>query len=214
MKVINCEQGTESWFAARLGRPTGSVYSDVLAKGKDGGKSITRQKLVVKLALELVTGKPAAQGFKTQAMTDGTDREPIARALYEAMRGVFVEEVGFCQHDTIFTGVSPDGLIGTNGMVEIKSPIEATHRDYMRLEAGKCPSEYRWQVLGQLWVCEREWCDFASYSPFFSDNAQLVVRRIYRDDKAIKELESAVIQINEEISAEADFIRKYQDLGA
>jgi putative phage-type endonuclease len=209
--ILNVQQNSPEWFAARLGRPTGSVYSDVLARGKDGGKSVTRQKLVVKLALELVTGKPAAQIFQNQAMKDGTEREPIARALYEASRGVFIEEVGFCQHDTIFTGVSPDGFVGDGGMVEFKCPIETTHRDYMRLEAGKCPSEYRWQVLGQLWVCEREWCDFASYSNAFPDNSQLIVRRIYRDEAAIKLLEQEVIKFNAEVQAEAEAIRNYRE---
>lgn len=214
MIVVNVEQGSDAWFSARLGRPTGSVYADVLAKGRDGGKSVTRQKLIVKLALELVTGKPAAQAFKTQAMLDGTEREPIARAMYEASRGVFVDEVGFCQHDTIFTGVSPDGLVGDAGMVEFKSPIESTHREYMELGTGKCPSEYRWQILGQLWVCEREWCDFVSYSPNFSDNAQLIVRRVYRDEAAIKELEAGVIRLIDEVRAEEAAIRNYKDIGA
>lgn len=211
MIVIDVEQGTPEWFAARLGRPTGSVYSDVLAKGKDGGKSLTRQKLVVKLGLELATGKPAAQTFKNQAMQDGTDREPIARALYEARFGVFVQEVGFCQHDTIFTGVSPDGLVGDDGMVEIKAPSEATHRDYMRLEAGKCPPEYRAQISGQLWVTGRKWCDFVSFHPDFPENAQLIVRRVVRDEEYIATLEKAVIELNKEVAAEAEAIRNYRE---
>jgi len=209
MRVIDVEQGTDAWFAARLGRPTGSVYSDVLAKGKDGGKSITRQKLVVKLALELVTGKPAAQGFKTQAMQDGTDREPIARALYEASRGVFIEEVGFCQHDTIFTGVSPDGFVGDDGMVEFKCPVETTHREYMNRKDE--PPEYRAQIQGQMWVTGRKWCDFVSYHPDFPENAQLIVRRVLRDEAYIQNLESAVIALNADVQAEAEAIRSYKE---
>jgi hypothetical protein len=209
MIVVNVTQGTPEWFAARLGRPTGSVYSDVLAKGKDGGKSVTRQKLVVKLALELVTGKPAAQAFKTQAMQDGTDREPIARALYEASRGVFIEEVGFCQHDTIFTGVSPDGFVSPDGMVEFKCPIETTHRDYMLRKDE--PPEYRAQIQGQLWVTGRKWCDFVSFHPDFPENAQLIVRRVMRDEAYIAALEKAVIDLNKEVEAEAELIRNYKE---
>lgn len=209
MIVINVEQGSPEWFAARLGRPTGSVYSDVLAKGKDGGKSLTRQKLVVKLGLELATGKPAAQTFKNQAMQDGTEREPIARALYEARFGVFVQEVGFCQHDTIFTGVSPDGLVGDDGMVEFKCPTEITHRDYMNRKDE--PPEYRAQIQGQLWVTGRKWCDFVSYHPDFPENAQLIVRRVQRDEAYISALEKAVIELNKEVAAEADAIRSYRE---
>jgi len=209
MIVIDVPQGTDAWFEARLGRPTGSVYSDVLAKGKDGGKSLTRQKLVVKLALEIVTCKPAAQGFKTQQMQDGNDREPIARALYEASRGVFVEEVGFCQHDTIFTGVSPDGLVGDDGMVEFKCPIETTHRDYMLRKDE--PPEYRAQIQGQMWVTGRKWCDFVSFHPEFPANAQLIVRRVLRDDAYIANLEAEVIKFNADVQVEAEAIRNYQE---
>jgi putative phage-type endonuclease len=209
MIVINVTQGTDEWFAARLGRPTGSVYSDVLARGKDGGKSVTRQKLIVKLALEVVTGKCAPMGFKSQAMQDGTDREPIARALYEASRGVFVEEVGFCQHDTIFTGVSPDGLVGDDSMVEFKCPIETTHREYMLRKDE--PPEYRAQIQGQLWVTGRQWCDFVSYHPDFPENAQLIVRRVLRDEAYISNLEAAVIALNKEVEIEAEAIRNYKE---
>lgn len=204
MKVIEVTQGTDEWFAARLGRPTGSVYSDVLAKG--GG--VTRKKLVVKLALELVTGK-AAQTFKNQAMTDGTEREPFARALYESSRGVFVTEVGFCQHDTIFTGVSPDGLVGEDGMVELKCPTEATHREYMNRKDE--PPEYRAQIQGQLWVTGRKWCDFVSYHPDYPENAQLIVRRVLRDEAYIANLEAEVIKLNAEVQAEAEAIRSYKE---
>ena len=209
MKVIDVSQGESEWFAARLGRPTGSVYSDVLAKGKDGGKSVTRQKLIVKLALELATGKPATQGFKSQAMLDGTEREPFARALYESSRGVFVEEVGFCQHDTIFTGVSPDGLVGDDGLCEFKCPSEAVHRDYMLRKDE--PPEYRAQIQGQMWVTGRKWTDFVSYHPDFPENAQLIVRRVHRDDAYITKLEAEVIKLNAEVQAETEAILNYRE---
>lgn len=206
MKVLMLEQGTPEWFAARLGRPTGSVYAEVLAKGK----GVTRGNLVVKLALELVTGQPAAPTFKkTQPMLDGTEREPLARALYEGVNGVLVDEVGFCQHDTIFTGVSPDGLIDADGMLEIKCPTEAVHRSYM-LRTDE-PPEYRAQIQGQLWVTQRAWCDFASFNPAFPQNAQLIVRRVHRDEAYISELEAAVIKFNQEVAAEAEAIRNYQE---
>lgn len=210
MNVLLLEQGTPEWFAARLGKPTGSVYAEVLAKGKSGAASVTRGNLVVKLALELVTGQPAAPAFKkTQAMLDGTEREPLARALYEGLRSVMVDEVGFCQHDTIFTGVSPDGLIDADGMLEIKCPTEAVHRSYM-LRTDE-PPEYRAQIQGQLWVTERAWCDFVSFNPAFPTNAQLIVRRVLRDEAYITQLEAEVIKLNQEVAAEAEAIRNYKE---
>ena len=205
MIVVDVEQGSPEWFAARLGRPTGSVYSDVLAKGK----GVTRGNLKVKLALEIVTGRQGATFKKTGAMLDGTEREPFARALYESSRNVFVDEVGFCQHDTIFTGVSPDGLIGADGMVEIKCPTDAVHRDYMlRMDE---PPEYRAQIQGQLWVTGRKWCDFCSYHPEFPENARLIVRRVLRDEAYIQTLEAAVLQFNMEVQQEAEAIRNYKE---
>ena len=209
MRVIDVEQGSPEWFAARLGCPTGSVYSDVLAKGKDGGKSLTRQKLVVKLALEIATGKPAAQGFKSNAMQDGTDREPFARALYESSRGVFVQEIGFCMHDTLFTGVSPDGIVSADLLCEFKCPTEAVHREYMLRKDE--PPEYRAQIQGQMWITGRKWTDFVSYHPDFPENAQLIVRRVARDEAYIAKLEAEVIKFNEEVKAEAEAILNYRE---
>jgi hypothetical protein len=114
-------------------------------------------------------------------------------------------------HDTLQVGVSPDGLVGDVGMTEYKCPMPKTHLEYLRLESGKCPSAYRWQVQGQLWVAEREWCDFVSYNPDFPENAQLIIRRVMRDEKAINELEIEVIKFLGDIEREVEFIQSYKD---
>jgi len=204
MKVITADQGTPEWFAARLGKPTGSNYAKVLAKGE--GK--TRTEYLIKLALEQATGV-IADSVQTQAMKDGTEREPFARGLYESSRGVFVDEVGFCLHDTLETGVSPDGLIGTSGMIEIKSPTPQVHREYMARD--DVPPAYKAQVQGQLWVCEREWCDFVSYHPDFPENARLIVRHVVRDEKYIKTLADEVARFIDDVRAEVEFIRNYKE---
>lgn len=204
MIVVTADQGTPEWFAARLGKPTGSGYKNVLAKGE--GK--TRKNYIVQLALEVATGF-VAPSFTSIPMQDGTDREPLARGLYESSRGVFVDEVGFCLHDTIATGVSPDGLLGKSGMIEIKCPTPSVHLEYMARKDE--PPAYTAQIQGQLWVAEREWCDFVSYHPEFPENARLVVRRVFRDDKYIKNLESEVIRFIDDIAAEVEFIRDYQE---
>ena len=206
MRVITADQGTEEWKQARVGVPSGSKFSDIMAKG--GGA--TRATYLTALALERITG--VREEFKaTFAMEQGTEREPFARSAYEAHTGQFVTEIGFCMHDTLQVGVSPDGLVGKDGMTEYKCPMPKTHLEYLRLEPGKCPTAYRWQVQGQLWVAEREWCDFVSYNPDFPENAQLIIRRVVRDEKAINELEIEVLKFLGDIEREVEFIQSYKD---
>ena len=210
MRIITADQGTEEWMQARTGVPSGSRYADVMAKGRDGGKSATRQGYITELALEILTG--VRIGIPTTpAMLAGTEREPLARAAYEARTDNLVNEIGFCMHDSLSTGVSPDGLIDKAGLIEIKSPLPKTHLEYMKLDAGKCPSAYKWQVQGQIWITERDWCDFVSFCPEFPPSSQLVVRRVTRDDKAIKDLEAELIKFLDELRQEVAFIQAYQE---
>lgn len=204
MKIITASQGTPEWFAARLGRATGSKFSDVLA----GGKGLTRKAYAVQLALEIVTGKQA-ETFTNQAMLDGTEREPIARALYEAHTGNFVDEVGFCLHDSMECGVSPDGLIDEDGGLEIKCPKASTHAGYLAIPAE--PSTYTAQIQGCMWVTGRSWWDFVSYHPDFPENAQLIVRKIQRDDVYIAALQTSVEMFMKEVRREVDLIRNFKN---
>lgn len=205
MRVITANQGTDEWRASRVGIPSGSRFSDVMAKGSGA----TRAAYLAAIALERITGVREELRV-TKAMEDGTRKEPFARASYEAQTGELVDEVGFCMHDSLKVGMSPDGLVGRVGMTEFKCPQPKTHLEYLKLEPGKCPSAYRWQVQGQLWIAEREWCDFASYSDVFPENAQLVIRRVYRDEKAIKELEAELIRFLEEVEREVYFIQNFK----
>ena len=204
MKIITADQGTPEWFSARLGLATGSKFSDVLA----GGKGLTRKAYAVQLALEIVTGKQA-ETFTNQAMQDGTEREPIARALYEAHTGNFVDEVGFCRHDSIECGVSPDGLIDEDGGLEIKCPKASTHAGYLAIPAE--PSTYTAQIQGCMWVTGRAWWDFVSYHPDFPENAQLIVRRIKRDSDYIVKLEQAVKAFRNEVMEEVSIIKNFRN---
>ena len=204
MKIITADQGTPEWFAARLGLATGSKFSDVLA----GGKGLTRKAYAVQLALEIVTGKQA-ETFTNQAMQDGTEREPIARALYEAHTGNFVDEVGFFRHDSIECGVSPDGLIDEDGGLEIKCPKASTHAGYLAIPAE--PSTYTAQIQGCMWVTGRSWWDFVSYHPDFPENAQLIVRRIKRDSDYIVKLEQAVKSFSKEVAEEVALIKNFKN---
>lgn len=204
MQVITAEQRSPEWFAARLGKATGSRFADVLA----GGKGLTRKAYAVQLALEIVTGKQA-EAFTSQDMQTGTEREPIARALYEAYSGNFVDEVGFCLHDTLPCGVSPDGLIDQDGGLEIKCPKASTHAQYLSLPAE--PSAYTAQIQGCMWVTGRAWWDFVSYHPDFPENAQLIVRKIKRDEAYIAKLDEAIKAFSNEVQAEVDLIRNFKN---
>lgn len=209
MRVITAEQGTDQWKAARVGVPSGSRFSDVMASGKAGAPSVTRQAYLTAIALEIVTGVREEIAVNA-AMQHGTDTEPFARAAYEAKTGEIVEEIGFCLHDTLNCGVSPDGLVNKNGLTEYKCPQPKTHLEYMR--RTDAPPAYKWQIQGQLWVMEREWCDFVSYSPAFPDNAKLIIRRVYRDEEAIKSLEESIKKFLEEVKQEVEFISNYKEM--
>lgn len=208
MIEVLAPQGSPEWLAARTGVPSGSRFADVMAKGKAGAPSLTREAYKVAIALEQITG--IREEIKvTPAMQHGTDSEPFARAMYEQRTGEIVNEIGFCLHDTLLCGVSPDGLVNRDGLTEFKAPQPKTHLEYMNRKDA--PPAYRWQQLGQLWVMEREWNDFVSYSPAFPDNAQLVIRRVYRDEDAIRELEAEIKRFLEDVEQEVEFIKSYRE---
>lgn len=208
MRVINAEQGTEEWKQSRVGVPSGSRFADIMASGKAGAPSVTRQSYLAAIALEIVTGVREEMAVNA-AMQHGIDNEPMARAAYEAHTGHIVEEIGFCMHDVLRCGVSPDGLVNKDGLTEYKCPQPKTHLEYMRRKDA--PPAYKWQIQGQMWVMERDWCDFVSYSPVFTDNAKLIVRRVYRDEEAIKSLEESVKKFLEEVQQEVEFISNYKE---
>lgn len=200
MIIIDHPQGSEEWLASRSGIATASCFADVMAVIKSG-EAASRRNYRAKLVVERLTGKPV-KGFVTKAMEQGTEREPLARVAYEAETGNSVSEVGLCRHDTLECGASPDGLIGDKGGLEIKCPELATHLEYLRLKT--VPADYFWQVQGGLWITGREWWDFVSFNPDFPENLQLAVRRVQRDEDAIKRLSAEVARFMDEVRAEAD----------
>ncbi len=195
---MNAPQRTEEWLAERCGCCTASKFSDVLAKIKTG-EATGRRKYRMRLLTERLTGNPV-NGYQNAAMQWGTETEPEARMAYEAERGVIVEEVGFIKHPTIaWCGASPDGLVGDDGLVEIKCPESTTHLEWM--DGGKAPAEHVPQIQGQMWVTGRQWCDFVSYDPRFPEGLQLFIVRVERDDAYIADLEREVRQFLAEVDA-------------
>jgi len=186
MRIIQCVQGSEEWFAARLNKVTASHFADVMAKGRGGASSKTREQYMMKLLAERVSGR-REESYQNKWMEEGAEKEPDARDWYEWLYNE-VEQVGFVEM-TDDVGCSPDGLVGDDGMLEIKCPKLTTHLDYIL--KGVLPSTYKPQVQGQLWVCERQWCDFASYHPDYDEHPLFVVR-VERDDTYISLLSAAV----------------------
>ncbi len=198
-QIIECDQGSEEWYAARLGIPTASCFATAMAKGKDGGVSKTRSEYMRKLAGEILTGRPM-ESYSNGHMERGKEWEPEARNLYAYMNDVTPECVGFIRNGQ--KGCSPDSLIGSDGGLEIKAA--SAHIQVERLISGKLPAEHRAQVQGSIWIAEREWWDFVSYCP----GLPLFTIREPRDDAYIANLEGAVAEFNEELAQLVDRVRR------
>ena len=200
MRIIEAKQGTDEWLMARLGCPSGSGFSKLItAQGKE---STSRARYVNALIAEKTLGKPTPV-WENEFMIRGRELEPDARAFYEFDKRCTVDEVGFCKHDSYEVGVSPDGLIGAKGGLEIKCPTDGTHYGYFR--ANKLPPEYKAQVQGCLWITKRKWWDFLSYHPSLPP----MLIRVERDEDFIKELERIVIDVCKEIELETKNLEKY-----
>jgi putative phage-type endonuclease len=198
------EQRTEDWFEARLGRVTASRTADVMAKTKTG-YSASRANYMAQLITERLTGR-SESGFSSAAMQWGTETEPQARAAYELMTGRNVVEVGFVQHPVVLDfGASPDGLVGDDGLIEIKCPNTATHIETLLNE--KVPSKYNIQMQVQMLCTDRAWCDFVSFDPRLTGDMAFWMKRVERDDKLCKEIEAEVVKFLAELGQKLDQLR-------
>lgn len=197
MRIIrDIEQGTDEWKLLRLGKITASKLSDVISNGRGSAPSKTRAAYMLQLAAEKLTGEPQ-DSFTNQYMEWGNECEPQARAMYEFDSGNEVEEVAFVEYSDHF-GVSPDGLVGENGLLEIKCPKTTTQIE--RYLKGEFPTTYKPQVQGQLLATEREWCDFLSFDPRIATSAQYFCIRVYRDEEYIKDLNLKIDQFANELN--------------
>lgn len=173
----NVAQNTDEWQALRLGKATASNFACFMAnEGKafgDPAKSYALQ-----IALERITGEKDDNGYTNEHMERGHEQEPIARMLYEEENFVEVSNGGF--FDWIHYGDSPDGLIGTDGVLEIKSVIPKTH--YATMQRGSYDPAYKWQLIGHLDCTGRDWVDFASYCAKFPEENRLIVHRVLRSE--------------------------------
>jgi putative phage-type endonuclease len=190
-------QGSPEWFAARLGKVTASKVADVMATTKSG-PAASRQNYMMDLLCQRLTGT-IEQGFTNAAMQRGTELEPVARSAYEARNGLFVTEVGLVGHpDLEGFAASPDGLVGDDGLIEIKCPNTATHVAFLR--TGKPDGKYIWQMLAQMACTGRAWCDFVSFDDRLPEPLQFASVRIMRDDAKIADMLAGVTAFLKELA--------------
>jgi len=195
------DQGTDEWFAARLGRVTASKVKDVMASGRGSAPSASRKNYMMALLCERLTGR-REEGFTSSAMQRGTDIEPLARSAYEIDQGVMIDEVGLIAHPAIEGfAASPDGVIRLakgRGGLEIKCPNTANHIAVM--QSGKHDTQYEWQMLAQMSCGELEWVDFVSFDDRMPEALQYVRCRYERDEDRIRKMESEVKAFLEELA--------------
>lgn len=183
------EQGSPEWLAARCGSLGASQVAEALARTKSGWGA-GRKNASARIVAERLTGVPA-ESFTNAAMQWGNDQEPAARSDYSFVTGHEVALIGLVKHPEIAgTHASPDGLVGDDGLVEIKCPNTATHIETLLRE--KIDGKYVTQMQWQMACTGRRWCDFVSYDPRVIANMQLFIKRFERDDDAIAEMEREV----------------------
>jgi putative phage-type endonuclease len=203
------EQGTEEWFTIRIGKVTASRVADVIAKTKTG-YSATRDNYMAQLVCERLTGQKG-DSFSNAAMQHGTETEPLARLSYEVTQNVLVDEVGFVPHPSIeMAGASPDGLVGDDGLLEIKCPNTATHIETLLSQI--VPGKYNTQMQFQMACTGRQWCDFVSFDNRLPEELQLFVKRVPRDTVFIRLIEAEIIQFLAELDDKINKLMKVKNV--
>lgn len=157
MIIHNVIQGTPEWHAVRLGKFTASKFGDLMMAKTTAGY----EKAIARVVYERLTGE-APDDFKSGYMERGNELEPEGLAVYSDEVFHTVDRVGFVERDE-WTGASPDGLIGSDGMVQVKCP--AFHTMIKYLTRREVPGDYYWQIQGEMMIAERKWSDFMAYHP-------------------------------------------------
>lgn len=195
----NSAQESQDWLQQRAGKFTASRASDLMAKTRSG-PSASRGNLIALLVAERMTGHPV-ETYQNDAMRRGQELEAEARDAYSFATGNAVEEVGFVAYAALpNTGCSPDGLIGDDGLLEVKCPASmAKHLD--AILRGSHADEYRWQLQHQMMVTGRQWVAVVSYDPRWPEHLQLAIKIVQRDEEAIAELAAAIREADAEIES-------------
>ncbi len=200
METRSLIQGSDEWIRARLGRVTASRVKDVMANGRGGAPSAARKNYMMELLCERLTGKQGGADLsRNAAVQRGNELEPFARMAYEADKGLMVLEVGLINHPVISGfSASPDGVVGDEGLLEIKCPNTATH--IATMQSGRHDPQYEWQMLAQMACTGRHWADFVSYDDRLPEELQYVCFRYEFDYKRGREMEAEIKAFLEELA--------------
>lgn len=192
MKIHNVEQRSGAWYSLRMGVPTASDFSRAITP-KKGGLSTQGVEYAAELALEMFTGQPNEDFGGTEWMDRGAGLEDEAIAQYEMLYDVDVERVGFITSDDGNRGCSPDGLVGDDGMIEVKCLKDKNHVKALLnySEFDEVDPKYTPQTQGQMLIAERQWCDLLFYCP----GMPLLPIRQYPDEAYVKSLDEALTEI-------------------
>lgn len=205
--IIECEQNTEEWLRARMGRPTASMMATIISSPSGRTEIPVRLKYMYQLAFEILTDEPM-QTYQNDAMRDGHDAEPVARSMFEFISDKKVQTVGFVTNDSIVKGrvigCSPDGLIGDDETVEIKK--NGPHIFIHRVLGNESPGEHAAQIQGGMWVTDRKFCNLITYT---SPKIKPIVRRIKRDDNYIARLAIGVKTFCDELDEVVAKLRRH-----
>lgn len=219
MRIFNMPQRSPEWYRAHVGVVSSSQFSDAISRLADkpakaprlskrdgavleegrpaiiGGPSMDQIHLLNSKVMERITGD-LSENFVHRRMIRGQELEPEGKAAYESFAGHLITEIGFALHSTLKIGCSPDGLLGKGGMMELKCPDSATEMIKAWLDLPAFVAEYEPQIRGQMWLCERDWCDLVVYHPKFP----LLVHRVERDSYKERELADKVIAFEAEVT--------------
>jgi predicted phage-related endonuclease len=199
--VIDEQQRSPAWSAARAGRLTGSRANCILAQGKGGKESVQRRDYRLQLVAERISGYSQENIFSTIEMQRGVELEPLAFAHYEALTGQVVRKTGFLQHTELMAGCSLDGDINDfSGIVELKCPKMATHLAY-REDPSELRAEYMPQVRHNLWITGAAFCDLISFDDRLPTKKQFLRVRVERGDADILSYEREAIKFLGEVDA-------------
>lgn len=207
MQILDCQQGSNKWLLARLGRPTASRFGDIVTTTGKPSKAAARDKYLWQLVGERLTGR-TTEHFESDAMRRGTALEPIARDWYAMQTGNKVEQVGFVYALDGRTGGSPDGLIGDDGSVEIKAL--ALHNHLAAISTDEICSAHYMQAQGVMWVAKRQWLDFVHFTDAQGVPSRYL--RIERDDKLTAALEEHIGAFCDELDEREAALRERYDL--
>lgn len=201
-------QGSAEWMAQRVGNLTGSRIYEACAKGKGGKYYAARDTLMMEKLIERLTGQ-WAEHFVSDAMQWGTMHEDEARAVYETQKGVLVADCAYFPHPSIaHSGASPDGLVGGDGVIEIKCPTTGVHLE--TILSGAIPEKHTYQMAWEIESSGRKWADFISYDPRLPGNLSFFCARYVPEPDFIEYLRKEVIQFLSELDALEAKVREYK----